>query len=255
MDRCPTEERLAIYAAGACEEQEAQDVAAHLEVCDRCRALVERDRANNDWLGGIRRPAEDETVAAGGEAIPTKTVPAQPLDVQVAPSRQVEIKRYRILRQGCRVLDLGCAPGSWSLFASRIVGPKGLVVGVDITPVTIAMPSNVQIVEHDILRFDVSILETTGGPFDVVLSDMAPSTTGNRFVDAQRSLELCEAALHIALQLLKTKGAFVCKVFHGSDFKDFSNRTKGFFGRVSHVRPKTTRKASKEIFIVALGKK
>jgi 23S rRNA (uridine2552-2'-O)-methyltransferase len=164
-------------------------------------------------------------------------------------------KRYRILRQGCRVLDLGCAPGSWSLFASRIVGPAGLVVGMDLTSITIALPSNVRFVQHDVLRLDASSLEAIGGPFDVILSDMAPSTTGNRFVDAQKSLELCESALAIALQFLKTKGAFVCKIFHGSDFMDFSNRTKGFFDRVSHVRPRTTRKASKEMFIVALGKK
>ena len=97
--RCPTEEHLAVYAAGACEEQDARDIAAHLDSCDRCRALVERDRANMDWLGGIRRPPEDETVAAGVESAPTKAVPTQPLDVQVAPSRQVEIKRYRILRE------------------------------------------------------------------------------------------------------------------------------------------------------------
>jgi 23S rRNA (uridine2552-2'-O)-methyltransferase len=84
---------------------------------------------------------------------------------------------------------------------------------------------------------------------------MAPSTTGNKFVNAQRSLELCESALTISLRVLRPKGAFVCKIFHGPDFKDFSNRAKASFGRVAHVRPKTTRKASKEIFIVALGKK
>ena len=103
MDRCPTEERLAVYAAGACGEQDAHDIATHLEVCDRCRELVERDRANNDWLVGIRSPAEVETVAVGREAIPTKVEPAQPLDAQATPLRPVEIKRYRILRE----LDMG----------------------------------------------------------------------------------------------------------------------------------------------------
>jgi serine/threonine protein kinase len=103
VDRCPTEERLAVYAAGACGEQDARDIANHLEVCDRCRALVERDRANNDWLVGIRSPAEVETVAVGREAIPTTVGPAQPLDAQAAPLRPVEINRYRILRE----LDIG----------------------------------------------------------------------------------------------------------------------------------------------------
>jgi 23S rRNA (uridine2552-2'-O)-methyltransferase len=176
------------------------------------------------------------------------------------PARSVykldEIQRsFRILRKGCRVLDLGCTPGSWLLFASQVVGPKGIVVGVDLTSVSIALPSNARFVRHDVLRWDESFLEAIGGPFDAVLSDMAPSTTGNKFVNAQRSLELCESALTISLRVLRPKGAFVCKIFHGPDFKDFSNRAKASFGRVAHVRPKTTRKASKEIFIVALGKK
>jgi 23S rRNA (uridine2552-2'-O)-methyltransferase len=162
---------------------------------------------------------------------------------------------FRILKRRSRVLDLGSTPGSWLLFASQAVGPKGRVVGVDLTPISVALPPNVQFVRHDVLRWDESFLEAIGGPFDVVLSDMAPSTTGNRFVDAQRSLELCESALAISLRVLRPRGAFVCKIFHGSDFKDFSNRVKVSFGRVAHIRPKTTRKASKEIFVVALGKR
>ena len=164
-------------------------------------------------------------------------------------------KAYRILRKGNRVLDLGCTPGSWLLFASQIVGPKGIVVGVDLASISLALPPNARFVQKDVLCWDKSFLEAIDGPFDVVLSDMAPSTTGNSFVDAQRSLELCESALTISLQVLRPKGAFVCKIFHGTDFKDFSNRTKASFRRVAHIRPKTTRKGSKEIFIVALGKK
>ena len=99
MGRCPTEEQLAIYAAGAWEEQDAHNIAAHLEVCDRCRGLVERDRANNNWLGGIRRPVDDETVATGSETLPAQVAPAKPLDVQTPPLQPLAIKRYRILRQ------------------------------------------------------------------------------------------------------------------------------------------------------------
>lgn len=164
-------------------------------------------------------------------------------------------KRHRILKKGMRVLDLGCAPGSWLLFASQCVGPKGRVVGVDLTPVTIELPPHAQCIQHDVSTWDEQFLATIGGKFDTVLSDMAPLTTGSKFVDAHRSLELCESALAISLHVLRTKGVLVCKIFHGADFKGFSDRTKKLFGRVVHVKPKTTRKASKEIFIVALGKR
>lgn len=164
-------------------------------------------------------------------------------------------RRYPILKKGGRVLDLGCAPGSWLAFASRAVGRQGCVVGVDVSPVTMTLPQNVQFIQRDVLRRDRSFLEALNGPFDAVLSDMAPSTTGNKFVDGQRSLELCEAALEISTEVLRPGGAFVCKIFHGVDFKAFSDRNRQFFERVVHVRPKSTRKTSKEIFIVGLNKK
>lgn len=153
------------------------------------------------------------------------------------------------------MLDLGCVPGSWLLFASRAVGGKGFVVGVDITPISLKLPPNVRFVQHDVLSQNASFLEAVGGPFDAVLSDMAPSSTGNKFVDAHRSLELCESAMAIAGHVLEAGGTFVCKIFHGADFKVFSDQVKKSFGRVVHVRPKSTRKASREIYVVGLGKK
>ncbi len=153
------------------------------------------------------------------------------------------------------MLDLGCSPGSWLLFSSQTVGPGGRVVGVDLEPISIVLPANTRFVRYNVVQRDGPLLEALGEPFDVVLSDMAPSTTGNKIVDAQQSLQLCESALTMALGVLKPKGTFVCKIFHGPDFKDFSNRTKGFFARVVHLRPKSIRKASKEIYIIALGKK
>ena len=175
------------------------------------------------------------------------------------PARSVykleEIQRsFGILKKGDRVLDLGCFPGSWLLFASRIVGDRGLVVGVDITPVSAQLPPNVRVLQHDVLAWDASFLEAIGGPFEAVLSDMAPSSIGNKFVDAQRSLALSESALEIAARVLRTRGAFVCKIFHGPDFKSFSGQAKALFGRVVHVKPKSSRKASKEIYVVALEK-
>ncbi|MBW2107113.1 MAG: RlmE family RNA methyltransferase [Deltaproteobacteria bacterium] len=164
-------------------------------------------------------------------------------------------QRYGVLKKGGRILDLGCAPGSWLAFASRAVGQQGSVVGVDVSPVTMTLPENVRFIHHDVLRWDRAFLEALNGPFDAVLSDMAPSTSGNKFVDAQRSLGLCEAALEISIKVLRPGGAFVCKIFHGTDFKEFSDRAKQFFERLAHVRPMSTRKASKEIFVVGLNKK
>ncbi|MCD6138713.1 MAG: RlmE family RNA methyltransferase [Deltaproteobacteria bacterium] len=163
-------------------------------------------------------------------------------------------KRFRILKPGARVLDLGCAPGSWLLFASKAVGGKGLVVGVDRAPISVEIPSNVRFIRQDILARDESFVSATGTGFEVVLSDLAPSTTGSKFVDSQRSLELSEAALAISARVLNPGGSFLCKIFQGPGFKEFSDRTKKMFDRVWHVRPKSTRKGSREIYVVGLGK-
>jgi 23S rRNA (uridine2552-2'-O)-methyltransferase len=164
-------------------------------------------------------------------------------------------KSFRILKKGGAVLDLGCFPGSWLLYASKMVGDRGRVVGVDITRLSLQLPANARFVQHDVLAMNASFLEALEGPFEAVLSDMAPSSTGSKFVDAHRSLQLGEAALAVASRVLKAKGAFVCKVFHGPDFKGFSDQAKALFRRVAHVRPESTRKASKEIYVVGLGKK
>ena len=176
------------------------------------------------------------------------------------PARSVyklqEIQRsFRVLKKGGAVLDLGCFPGSWLLYASKMVGDRGRVLGVDITPLSLQLPANARFLQHDALAMNPSFLETLGGPFDAVLSDMAPSSTGTKFVDAHRSLQLSEAALAIASRVLKAKGTFVCKAFHGPDFKGFSDQAKTLFRRVAHVRPESTRKASKEIYVVGLGKR
>jgi len=164
-------------------------------------------------------------------------------------------KRFGVLISGSKVLDLGCCPGSWLLFASKAVGENGLVCGVDITPLTLRLPANARFVKHDMLVADTSFLETIGTNFQTVLSDMAPSTMGNKFVDAQKSLSLSQSAWVISNRVLKPGGSFVCKIFHGSDFKSFSDRFRRSFHRVAHFKPKSSRKGSKEIYIVGLGKK
>ncbi len=151
-----------------------------------------------------------------------------------------------------RVLDLGCAPGSWLLYEAQVVGAGGRVVGIDLKPVIVAMPSQVAVLEGNAL--DAEVQQRWGGPFETVVSDMAPSTTGNRTVDAARSLGLCEGALWIAEKSLVPGGAFVCKIFQGGDTKAFTDTVRAVFSQVKLFKPQSSRKASKEIFIIGLGK-
>jgi 23S rRNA (uridine2552-2'-O)-methyltransferase len=102
---------------------------------------------------------------------------------------------------------------------------------------------------------DEDLFEQTGKDFNVVLSDMAPATTGSKNVDSARSFDLCRAALFIAQETLVSGGSFVCKIFHGEDFKRFSDSVKQEFNRHKIFKPQSSRKASKEIYIVGLGKK
>lgn len=165
-------------------------------------------------------------------------------------------KRFRILRTGDRVLDLGAAPGSWSQYASNKVGPKGIVVGVDLQKIDLTLP-NARFIQGNILELDVdqSFQQLQINHFDVLLSDMAPKTTGIRITDQTRSLELCEMALKISEKWLKTSGNFVCKLFHSEGFTQFRDQLKKQFNRVEVIRPQSTRKESKEIFFVAFEKK
>ncbi|MBC2710382.1 MAG: RlmE family RNA methyltransferase [Desulfosarcina sp.] len=164
-------------------------------------------------------------------------------------------KKHRILGRGARILDLGCAPGSWLQFAAQAVGPEGRLVGIDLTPITINLPDTVTVITGDVFDLEGHLAELGQTRFDVVLSDMAPATTGNRHVDEARSIALCEAALDIVDKALVPGGSFVCKIFQGNDFKAFANAVKHRFDRQTAFRPKSTRKASREVFVIGLGKK
>ena len=140
-------------------------------------------------------------------------------------------KKYRLIKKGDKILDLGCAPGSWLLYAADVTGTTGQVIGIDLVPVKIDVPSHVKIYTGDILSMDDEFFSSLGQDVDVVMSDMAPSTTGNRLVDSTRSYTLCQMALTVAQTTLKTGGSFVCKIFQGEDFKEFSDSVKAVFNR------------------------
>jgi 23S rRNA (uridine2552-2'-O)-methyltransferase len=164
-------------------------------------------------------------------------------------------KKYGPIKKGNKILDLGCAPGSWLLYAADLTGNTGQVIGIDLVPVTVRVPSHVKIYTGDILSMDDAFFRSLGQDFNVVMSDMAPSTTGNRLVDSTRSFNLCQMALTVAQTTLKTGGSFVCKIFQGEDFKKFSDSVKAVFNRHKIFKPQSTRKVSKEIYIIGFGKK
>ena len=160
-------------------------------------------------------------------------------------------RRFRVLSAGDRVLDLGCSPGSWSRYAATILGGTGQIVGVDINPpsdpVGEVLVRSVYDLTGDELR------EALGGPADVVLSDMAPLTTGIALGDHVRQIELVTRAMAIAAEVLRPGGNAVVKVFDGEEAHGFVLAQRRWFTKVKRVRPEAVRKQSREFFLVCLG--
>jgi 23S rRNA (uridine2552-2'-O)-methyltransferase len=168
-------------------------------------------------------------------------------------------KKHRIIKRGDTVLDFGCFPGSWSIYAARLVGPEGLVVGVDLQEAektSVAKGAEIIWLCDDIMSDDiVGKVQETRKIFSVVLSDIAPRTSGNKWVDQQQSLNLARRVLELASSLLKKGGNFYVKVFEGEDFKDFVDSVRKNFKTVKIVKPKSSRSESREVFVLGLGYK
>lgn len=165
--------------------------------------------------------------------------------------------KFKIVKPGQMILDLGASPGSWSQFCSQKIGKEGRILGVDLSPVTVKLP-NATFIQADLRDLQLEqIFEQHGfsNQFDLVLSDMAPRTTGIRITDQARSMELCELALDVARRFLKPNGHFVCKLFHSDDFTKLREEIKKSFEKFEAVKPDSTRKISKEIFLVGIKKK
>ena len=162
--------------------------------------------------------------------------------------------RVRLLRAGQRVLDLGAAPGSWSQYAAQRIGPAGKLLAVDLTPINVPLGACAQFSQGDALSLaneDLALF----APYDVVLSDMAPKTTGNKDADQARSFELFMRALAIAEALGAAGGAFVGKLFMGEDFTQARDALRALFTEVKTIRPDGTRASSFEIFLIGQGRK
>lgn len=161
-------------------------------------------------------------------------------------------QRLQLLRKGQRVLDLGCYPGSWLLYACERVGPSGLVTGVDAQALRQALPPNGRFIQGDALGESLRE-QLQGQSFDVVLSDMAPWTSGHRDLDQTRSFELVMRALAIASELLRPSGSFVAKIFQGPEFEEARAALRRHFDKVRILRPKATRSESYETFLAGQG--
>lgn len=169
--------------------------------------------------------------------------------------------KKRILKRNDRVLDVGCAPGSWLQVAGRRVGPRGIVVGIDLTPVDLSaadfpldIRARIRTIAADATRIDPAELRALAGDsdtlFDALISDMAPKTTGAG--DAFVSARLCDMLLDLAPALLRPGGNLVMKVFEGEPFRDLCQRTAGAFAKSGHTKPKASRDVSRETFIYGL---
>lgn len=160
-------------------------------------------------------------------------------------------ERFKLIRRGDVVVDLGAAPGSWTQVAVELVSPKGRVVALDLQEMT-PVPGAV-ILRGDMTDLEVQdrVIEAVGGKADVVLSDAAPSTTGIKLRDHVLSMELVRAALVVAEEILRPGGHFVAKAFPGEDFAGVLHDVKMAFRHVKVAKPEASRKESWERFVVA----
>ncbi len=164
-------------------------------------------------------------------------------------------QKYHVLRKGDQVLDLGYSPGSWIQYTSSIVGKDGRVTGIDIKEINNKLLNlqNVKLFKKDIFTINsLSDIEAEN-PFDVVLSDMAPDTTGIKSVDQIRSLDLVEKVFKILPLFLRKGGNFVIKVFESHEAQVFLKSNKNLFRELKYFRPKSTRSVSKEFFVIGKG--
>jgi 23S rRNA (uridine2552-2'-O)-methyltransferase len=161
-------------------------------------------------------------------------------------------ERFKVLNKGDQIIDLGYHPGSWIQYTSEKIGNNGLVVGADIKEINTKLLNlkNVRLFEKDV--FTITKMEELGvsSLFDVVLSDMAPNTTGIRKVDQDRSLNLVEMVFSLLPTFLKTNGHLVIKVFESQDAQTFLKDQKSQFKELHYLRPKSVRSVSKEYFVI-----
>ncbi len=160
--------------------------------------------------------------------------------------------KYRVIKKSDKVLDLGCAPGSWSQVVLELIGNNGFLLGIDLTPVTLIKP-NAKFIAQDIFTFEHDKFE--GAPYNCILSDMAPKTTGIAFTDQARSEELCLKVIELSDVVLLKGGFLVMKLFEGGGAGKVASEIKKRFEKLERFKPQATRSISKEIYVIGLRKR
>jgi 23S rRNA (uridine2552-2'-O)-methyltransferase len=161
-------------------------------------------------------------------------------------------EKFRLIRKNDVVLDLGCAPGSWTQYAAGISGEKGMVVGIDIKEIKVALP-NAKFISGNFLDEMTRNELKEYSPYDGIISDMAPDTVGDRLADCFNSSNLVRESLNFCYGFLKKKGYFIAKIFQGGEEKEIMNEMREAFTEVKWYKPKSSRKISFEIFIIGIG--
>jgi 23S rRNA (uridine2552-2'-O)-methyltransferase len=160
-------------------------------------------------------------------------------------------ERFRLIQRGAKVVDLGAAPGGWTQATMRRGAAR--VVAVDLLPVDPVTGAVTLLGDFSEPEMQQRLIAQLGGKADLVLSDMAPNTTGHAATDHLRIMALAEAALEFALEVLAEGGGFVAKVFQGGAERTMLERMKQHFATVRHAKPPASRKESSELYVVAMG--
>jgi len=157
-------------------------------------------------------------------------------------------KKFNFIKKNSNLLDIGSMPGGWSQVASKLI-TKGKILAIDITPMK--KIENVSFLNSDFLdkKTQSKILNMFNTKIDVIISDMAENTTGNKSVDSIRTNNLCTEVINFSLKMLTKQGALVCKLFMGEDFLEVKNLAKKNFKNVEFFKPESSRSESKETYI------
>lgn len=210
-------------------------------ISTRLRTAMGRSTASQRWL---TRQLNDPYVKAAKE---------QGLRSRAAFKLIEMDDKLSLLKPGMRVVDLGAAPGGWTQVAVRSVGDRGEVVAIDILPMDEVAGATVLQGDFQEEEAESRVIAAMGGRADVVLSDMAPNTTGHQATDHLRIMGLAELALDFGRKVLKPGGAFVAKVLQGGTEKEMLETLKRDFTVVRHMKPPASRKDSAELYVVATG--
>ncbi|RKX76141.1 MAG: 50S rRNA methyltransferase [Spirochaetes bacterium] len=205
-------------------------------------------KRNKKKSSGKKYMEDPYTIRARKEGYPARSV-YKLMEIQ---------EKFGIIKPGYRVLDIGASPGSWAMYTLKVLKGKGSVTTVDKEPLISSQTNGIEtfnFIQGDILEKSTEQKISGRAPFDLILSDAAPETTGNRTVDTARSFGLAEKVICLAEEQLRAGGNLVVKIFQGGDEGEILNRLRRLFERVRAYHPKASRSDSFEIFFIGFGKK